>query len=39
MRRVAARDTHEFDIPQIRQRVGNCEHVDSDFDFETHSGR
>jgi hypothetical protein len=30
MRRVAARDTVEFDFLQVCQRVGDCEHVNTD---------
>jgi hypothetical protein len=30
MRRVAARDTDEFDNLNVRQDVGNCEYLDSD---------
>ena len=30
MRRVAARDTSEFDNLQVCQKIGNCEHVNSD---------
>jgi len=39
MRRVAARDTVEFDFLPIRQNVGDCEWLDSDFWLRNQGGK